>query len=129
HDPTFFKTLIDDGALDALDRHRRLIDAQHARTLARRRADAAGEFGEVVRLVQPIQRLAPQSTVNEIVPFGDQVVDGTAGGHAFDERAGVAERHAAIHATGALGAQLLLVGVLVELSPVVYALCRMPHQR
>ena len=57
-DPAFLPTLVDDRAFDVLDRDRRRVDAEHARAFARRGADAAGEFGKVVGLVQPIERLA-----------------------------------------------------------------------
>ena len=69
-------------ALDVLDRDRRLVDAEHARALAGRRADAPGELREVVRHVQPLERLAPQPAVDEVVPLRDQVVDRAARGHA-----------------------------------------------
>src|SRR5262249_41677970 len=123
------ESLIDDGALDRLDGHRRLVDAEYARTFARRRTDAAGELREVVGLMQAIERLTPQSAINKIVPLRNEVIDGAAGGHALQDRAGVTERHAAVHAASALGTQLLHVGVLVELGPIVNALRRLPHQR
>ena len=124
HDPALFPALVDDGVLDALDRDRRCVDAEHARTLARGRAHAAGELGEVVRLVQPLERFAPQSAVDQIVPLRYQIVDRAAGGHAGNQRAGVAERHAAIHAACGLIAQTLLVHVVMELLPVAHALDR-----
>src|SRR5256886_6397301 len=99
-------------------------DAEHARSLARRRANAAGPLGEVVGLVQPRQRLAPLPAVDQIVPLGDEVVDRTAGRAAFEQLAGVAERNAAIHATRALLAQRLLGQVVVKLPPVADALLR-----
>jgi hypothetical protein len=55
----------------------------------------AGELREVVGLVQPVQGFAPAALVDEVVPLRNQVVD----------RATVvrlAERHATIHAAGAL---------------------------
>ena len=128
-DPAFLEAPIDDGALDGLDRDRRLVDAEDARTLARRRTNAAGKLREVVGLVQPFQRVLPVASVNEVVPLGDEVVDGAAGGHALDQRPGVAERHAAVHATGALFLEHGRVGVLVELLPVVDAAGRRPGQR
>ena len=36
-DPAFRESAIDDGLFDLLDRHRRLIDPQHARRFARAR--------------------------------------------------------------------------------------------
>ena len=84
--------------LDQLDRHRRLIDAQHAGSFARRRADAAGELRKIVGRMQTADRALPAAVIHEVVPVRDQVVD---------RAAGVAERHAAIHAASALLALLL----------------------
>ena len=117
-DPALLEALVDDRALDALDRHRRLVDAEHARPFARRRADAAGELGEVVGLVQPVERLAPEAAIDEVVPLGDQVVDRAARRPCRDQRARVAERNAAVHAARALLLQRRLGQVLVELVPV-----------
>ena len=74
-DPAFFQAVVDDRALDVLDRDRRLVDAEHARAFARRGTDAAGELGKVVGLVQPLERFLPQAAIDQIVPFGNQVVD------------------------------------------------------
>ena len=41
-----------DRVLDRLDRHRVVVDVEHARRLTRRRADPARQLGEVVRRVQ-----------------------------------------------------------------------------
>ena len=81
-DPALLPAAVDDGVLDALDGHRRGVDAEHARALAGRRADAAGELREVVGLVQALERLAPEAAVDEVVPLRDQVVDRAARGHA-----------------------------------------------
>src|SRR5687767_9578012 len=98
HDPAFFPAAIDDRALDVLDGDGRRVDPEHARTFTRRRAYAPGELGEIIGFVQAIEGFAPKTAVHEIVPFGDEIVDGTAGSHAAEERAGVTERNAAIHA-------------------------------
>ena len=72
---------------------------QHARRLARRRADAPGDLGEVVRLVEAPRRLVHAAPVDEVVPLGDEV----------PERAAlVAERDAAVHAARRLRAHLRL---------------------
>ncbi len=123
-DPALVPAAVDDGVLDVLDGDGRLVDAEDAGALAGRGADAAGELGEIVGLVQAVQRLLPQPAVDEVVPLGDEVVDGAAGGHTADELAGVAERDAAIHAPRALRAELLLLHVVVELLPVARALER-----
>ena len=119
--PALLEAAVDDRAFDRLDRHRRLDDSEHARALARGGADAAGEFGEVVRLVQAIEGLAPAIAIDEVVPLGDQVVDGTAGRHVGHQVAGVAKRNAAIHAARTLFAQLAGAQVLVELVPIEHA--------
>ena len=98
-DPALVPRAVDDRDLDLLDRDRvALADLQHARRLARRGAELAGELREVVRRVQLDDRLAPAVAVDEVVPVRDQV----------PERAAVvAERHAALHAARALLAQAL----------------------
>jgi hypothetical protein len=107
--PAFVPRAIDDLDLDLLDRHRVLVDAEHARRLARRRAQPTGELREVVRGVQPLDRVLPMVSVDEIVPVGNQI----------SERAAVvAERDAAVHAATGLMSQLMLVEVLVHLLPV-----------
>ena len=123
-DPAFLPAAVDDGALDVLDRDRRLDDAEHAGAFAGRGTDPAGELGEVVGLVQAVEGLAPEAAVDEVVPLGDEVVDRAAAGHAVEDHAGVAERRAAIHAAGALLAQFLGRRVMVEFLPVLDALER-----
>jgi hypothetical protein len=84
---------------DLLDGDRIFVDAQYASRLAGRGANPAGELWEVIRGVQPLQRFLPLIAIYEVVPVGDDV----------PQRAPrVAERYAAIHATGALRAQLFI---------------------
>ena len=47
-DPAFIERAVGDRALGRFDRHRGVVDRQHARGFARRGTDAAGEVGEVV---------------------------------------------------------------------------------
>ena len=129
HDPAFLEALVDDRRFDVLDRHRRLDDAQRTRAFARRRADAAGKFREVVGLVQPVQRLLPVAAIDQIVPFRDQVVDRAARRHPADQRAGVAERNAAIHAARALLLQLVVAQVQMKLVPIMDAFQRIAVRR
>ena len=75
-DPAFLPGLVDDGTFDVLDRDGRGVDAENTRAFARSRADATGELGEIIGLVEPVERLTPKAAVNQIVPFGYQVVDG-----------------------------------------------------
>src|SRR5436309_3508091 len=87
-DPPFAERALDDRRFRGLDGDRRVVDPEHARPLARRRTQPAGEFGEVVRRVQPIDCGAPAIAVHEIVPVGNQVAERTAL---------MAERNPAIH--------------------------------
>ena len=112
HHPALVEGVVDDLDLDLLDGHRILVDAQHARRLARRRAQPAGELGEVVGGVQPFDRVAPAVPAHQVVPLRDQVAQRTSV---------VAERNTAVHAAGRLLAQGLVVEVLVDLVPVAQA--------
>ena len=86
--------LVDDRVLDLLDRDGvALADLEHTRRFARRRAEAPGELGEVVRGVQLRDRLAPAIAIHEIVPVGYQVAQ---------RAAVVAEGDPAVHAASAL---------------------------
>jgi hypothetical protein len=97
-DPAFLEGAIDDGVFNRLDRHRVAVDGEHAGSLARRRAEATGELGKIIGLVQPVDRVPPSIVVDEIVPVRDQIA----------ERAALmAERDAAVHAARALIAQVL----------------------
>ena len=51
-DPALREGVIDDRHLDLLDGDRQVVDAEHARGLARRGAEPAGELREVVGGVQ-----------------------------------------------------------------------------
>src|SRR5512145_977581 len=111
-DPAFFPGFVDDRVLDRLDAHGIVVDPQHARFLARRGTDPAGELGEVVRRMQHIDRRFPVLPVNEIVPVGDDVVD---------RAAGHAEGDAAVHAARTLHARGVVGEPQVELAIVLLA--------
>jgi hypothetical protein len=89
HDPALLPGAVDDRAFDRLDRHRIVFEVERAGRLARRGADAAGEFREIVGGVELVDRCAPMIAGDEIVPVGDEVID---------RAAVVAKRNAAIHA-------------------------------
>ena len=116
NDPALFPRARHDRELDLLDRDGvALVDLEHARGLARRRAEPPGELGEVVRAVELVDRLAEAVAVDEVVPVGDEV----------PERAAVmAERHAALHAARALLLQLDERQRAHELAVVADALAR-----
>ena len=112
-DPAFFEGAVNNVFFDLLDGDRRLVDSQHAGGFARRRTDASGELGEIIRRVQRADGFFPASVIHEIIPVGNDVVDWASG---------VAERDATIHASRALGAKFFFGEVLIDFEPVVYAL-------
>ena len=93
HHPALGPGAVDDGVLDRLDAHRVVVDVQHAGRLARRRADAAGELGEVVGAVEHVEGVLPVAPVHQVIEVRNDVVD---------RAAVVAERRAAVHAARAL---------------------------
>ncbi len=114
--------LFNDRAFDIFNRDRRIVDPQHAGAFAGSGTNAPGEFGEVVGFVQAIEGLFPQAAIDQIVKFGNQIVDGTTAGHAADQGAGVAKGNAAVHAACALGPEFVLGHVLVDFVPVLDAI-------
>src|SRR5438067_2251006 len=70
-DPAFGKRPLGNRHLDLLDAHRVVVYREHACRLAGRRADATGEYGEVVGRVKLVDRLAPLVAVDEVVPLWD----------------------------------------------------------
>src|SRR5690349_1524590 len=75
-DPAFFPALVDNRTFEVLDCDRRRVNAEDAGAFAGRRTNAASEFGKIISFVEAFEGLAPQAAINQIVPFGDQVVDG-----------------------------------------------------
>jgi hypothetical protein len=65
---------IDDGFLDELDRYWLFIDAEHTRRLTRRGTHATGELREVIGGVKRRQGGFWSTSVDVIVPVGDEVV-------------------------------------------------------
>ena len=94
--------LVGKRLLDGLDGDRNVLEVERASFLARRRADAAGEFREIVGRVEVADRIVPVAIVDEVVPVRDLVVDRAAG-------RSMAIGHAAIHA-----ARRLLLDLLVR---------------
>ena len=108
-DEALVEGALDRRHLDLLDRHGGLVDAQHARRLAGRRAEPARELGEVVRRVQALDRVGPVAPPREVVPLGDEVAQ---------RAARVAEGDAAVHAASGLALELSELLLLVDLLPV-----------
>ena len=113
-DPAHLPGLVGDGLLDVLDGDRLVLEVERARLLARRRAGAAGELGEIVGGMEIAGSLLPVLLEDEVVPIRNLVVHGAAA------RA-VAERNAAIHAARRLVAQMALVDRQRELAEVAHA--------
>ncbi|CAG1970743.1 unnamed protein product [Fusarium graminearum] len=102
--PTLLETPINDSTLDRFDADRVFVDTQNTSTLARSRADTAGELGEV--------SILPLVLEHQFAPFRDNVRDRTAS-------LGLTERNTTIHATSRLVFELILVKTRAKLSPVL----------
>ena len=113
--PAILPGLVDDRAFDRLDGDRRVFEVQRARRLARRRADAAGEFREVVGRMEVARGLFPIAAIDEVVPVRDLVVH---------RAAGMAVRNAAIHAARRLVARAFLAERDEEFAVVANAIGR-----
>src|SRR4029079_17042569 len=107
-DPSFRPRAVDDVLLDRLYRDGLVVNAEHARLFAGRGTDSAGELREIVGLVKLIDRVAPAVFVNQIVPLRNNV---------SQRAAVVAEWNSAIHAAGALLAQILFGEIEINLVP------------
>src|SRR5439155_26002284 len=73
--PAVLERVVDDRDLDGLDGDRVIVDAEHARALARRRAEPPRELREVVGRVQPLDGVPPAVLVDEGAPLRDQVAE------------------------------------------------------
>ena len=119
-DPALGPGTVRNRLFDVLDGHRPVDDAEDTRALARRRAEAAGELGEVIRGAEaPVGRV-PVAVVGERVPVRDDVAEGTSG---------LAEGHAAVHAAAGLLARVLLGERRIDLVEVLHALGHGPAAR
>ena len=98
HDPALLEGPVGDRHLDLFDGDRIGVDAEHTGRLARRRADAPRELGEVVGGVEALGGLVPLAAVHEVVEVRDDVPEWTTG---------VAEGHAAVHAARPLLGHLI----------------------
>ena len=99
---------VGDRAFDRFDGDRVFVDVERAGGFARRRADAAGDFREVVGRVQVARGFVPVAVIDEVIPVGDLVVDRATRRAGAQRAAALAIGYAAIHAAGGLR---LIVGV------------------
>src|SRR5487761_1913846 len=107
-DPAIVPGAVDDGAFDRLDGDGIVVDVERAGGFAGRRADAAGEFREIVGRVQVARGLFPVALVDQIVEIRNLVVDRAARGARLPRAGAVAIGNAAIHAARGLVAGVLL---------------------
>ena len=71
--------------------------------------------------MQPVQRFAPESAIDQVVPLRDEVIDRTARGHPAEQSAGMAEGDPAIHTPTRLLLEFFFLHVEMELIPVADA--------
>ena len=76
--------------------------AAGAGSFAQSGAYPAGKLREAVGGAQAMYSQIPLALVDQVVPFGNQVVQRAAACHAANHHASLAERYAAIHAAGTL---------------------------
>src|SRR5438552_3155252 len=76
-DPAALERALDDRHLDRLDRHRIVVDPEHARAFARSGAEPARPLREIVRRLQALDGLLPLIAVHEVVPVRDDVAERT----------------------------------------------------
>ena len=114
-DPTHFPAFIYNGTFNRLDGDRLIGQIQSAGRFARGRADAPGEFREVVGAVQNRQGILPVITMHHLVPVRDDVVDGATVMAIWD---------AAIHAARALLGHFCIAGDKDEFLIMLDALTR-----
>ena len=124
HDPSLGESPFNDGKLDVFDGDCWLNDAEDAGTLAGSRADAPGELGKIVGLVQAIQSLPPQTPVDQVVELRDEIVDRTTAGCTVENHPTLAKGRAAVHTARPLFLECFYLGMFVKLVPVAGSLKR-----
>src|SRR5512140_556711 len=112
--------MVDDVPLDDANRERVCVAAEHAGPFTGCWAEPAGKLREIVRGMEGLECVLPTATIDQIVPFGDQVHDRTAG-------VALTERYATVHAAGALRLELVIGDGLIHLLPIEHTqLDRLP---
>jgi hypothetical protein len=121
-DPALRPAFIDDRVFDTFNGHWRVVNAQYAGAFAGCWADSTREFGEIVGFVKSVEGFAPESTIDQIVPFGNQVINRAAASHATNQRSGMAEGRTTVHASSSLIAELVIGHGQVKFVPIVNAI-------
>ena len=115
-DDAVFVAVFHNGPLIFLDRYREAGGhAAGTGGFAQGGADPAGKFRVPVGGNQPPHRQVPLALIDQIIPLGNQVVQGAAADHASQHHAALAEGNAAVHTPGALGLLFIRVEGNVEL--------------
>ena len=122
--PPVFKSPINDNLFIIMDTDGRFVNAKHTACLAGSRADTASELREIVGMVETIKSLFPSSTKDEIVPFRNEVINGTPSSGTLDKCALMTERHTTVHAARPLFNRLKIFTQYRDLTPVLETL---PH--
>ena len=108
---------VDDRVFDVLDGYRGVGDSQNACAFTRGRTGASGKLGKIIGLVEAFQGILPTAPVDEVVPFGNQVVD-----RATVTR--LAEGDTSIHTARTLALQMIDICRGEDLSEILH-----PNQR
>jgi hypothetical protein len=115
HNPALLKATIRNRLLNVPDSNRLVHQSKHARRLAGRRTEPAGELRKIVGSMERLERVVPFTPRNEIVPFGDDVPHGTAS-------LTLTERDSTIHAARSLSANRRFWNGAIEFPPVAHPL-------
>ena len=126
-DQTAVKGVFNDGQLVVVAGHRVAVQVTGASLFTGRGANSASELRKVIGDAQTVIGLLPVALVDQVVPFGDQVVQRTAGHRIPEHHARLTEGHAAVHAPGGLLLLLLPGQQGLKLVPVANPLLRGDH--
>ncbi|OPZ99517.1 MAG: hypothetical protein BWY71_00964 [Planctomycetes bacterium ADurb.Bin412] len=120
-DPALLPAVFDDLQLQLADGDGIFADVQGAGRLAGRRTNPAGNLGEIIGGMEQIEGLLPFAAIDQVVPVGDAIGQGTA--------EGMAGRHAAVHAAGGLVLQVLQRNGQFDFPVILYPFVKGPLGR
>lgn len=98
-DPSLLPSAIGDGAFDSFDCDGGVFEVEGAGGFAGSGTDPSGNFGEIIGAVEIGGGAFPVLIVDEVVPIGNLIIDGTAG---------VTIGHPAIHTSGSLSFEIVI---------------------
>ena len=97
--PPFGPGFVDNCVLNGFDSNSVIVNVQRTSGFTRSRTNSPGELRKIIGRVQYINRPTPVLVINQIVPVGDDVVDGAPV---------VTKGDATVHATSGLFARLFI---------------------